>query len=70
MESIRCPHCGSTAQPKPIGTPTLSDNKEVLSDRFRCGCGCQFVVDYVRVDNIWEPDWIEIEFPPEKNKKS
>lgn len=35
---VKCPHCGSTAQPKLIGTdyPTYSHLIEI----WRCGCGC------------------------------
>ena len=62
-EGVRCPHCGSSAQVRSTGAPTLSDNEEVLYEHFTCGCGCHFTAEYVRNDEgAWEWYWTQLNF--------
>ena len=64
---MKCPHCGSTAQVRSTGAPTLSDNELVLSERFTCGCGCYFDIDYERnSEGVWEFDSTFIYFVDKK----
>ena len=64
---MKCPHCGSTAQVRSTGAPTLSDNELVLSERFTCGCGCYFDTDYERnSEGVWEFDSTFIYFVDKK----
>ena len=52
---IKCPHCGSTAQVKSNGNPIISKNTGYLIEGFRCGCGCEWEVEYERNDKgFWE----------------
>ena len=39
---IKCPHCGSTAQPKQRGKATVSENGRYFCEFYECGCGCKF----------------------------
>ena len=60
---MRCPNCGSTAQVRSTGAPTLSDNGSVLTETFTCGCGCYFDTDYERnAEGAWEWHWLQIHF--------
>lgn len=64
---MKCPNCGSTAQVRSTGSPTLSDNKEVLYEHFTCGCGCHFTAEYFRNDEgAWEWCWMQINFVDKK----
>ena len=45
---IKCPHCGSTAQPKQRGKATVSDNGRYFCEVYQCGCGCYFEALYPR----------------------
>jgi transcription elongation factor Elf1 len=44
MYRFKCPNCGSTAQVRPVGLPTISRNGDYLLSRFSCGCGREFVL--------------------------
>jgi transcription elongation factor Elf1 len=44
MYQFKCPNCGSTAQVRPVGLPTISRNGDYLLSRFSCGCGREFVL--------------------------
>lgn len=64
---VHCPYCGSTAQVKRVGSPKISDNGLVLTDRLECGCGCHFTHDYKRnADGYWQIDWTQIEYIEKK----
>lgn len=45
---IKCPHCGSTAQPKQRGKATVSENGRYFCEFYECGCGCAFEALYPR----------------------
>jgi hypothetical protein len=45
---IKCPHCGSSAQPKRVTGPLISDNEIYFYEVYECGCGCRFEVLYER----------------------
>ena len=63
VKIMKCPHCVSTAQVRSTGAPTLSDNELILTERFTCGCGCLFDIDYERNrDDIWEWETTVIHF--------
>jgi hypothetical protein len=47
---VKCPHCGSTAQPKQRGTVTVSDNGRYFCEVYQCGCGCTFEALFPRVE--------------------
>ena len=47
---IKCPHCGSTAQPKQRGKATVSDNGKYFCEVYECGCGCAFEALFPRVE--------------------
>jgi hypothetical protein len=38
---IKCPHCGSTAQPK-LNTPPSVYGTGLVITTHKCGCGCVF----------------------------
>ena len=60
---MRCPHCGSTAQVRSTGAPTLSSNELVLTENFTCGCGAYFSTDYERnSEGAWEWHFVTIHF--------
>lgn len=41
---IKCPDCGSTAQPKLIDVNFEGDDREANCYRtYICGCGCKFI---------------------------
>lgn len=40
---IKCPKCGSTAQVRELGKEY---NNQCLTEKFECGCGCQFHINY------------------------
>lgn len=65
---MQCPNCGSTAQVKQQGGPTLSDNGLLLTERFTCGCGCWFEVMYERDESgNWIVHWIHEEVVERKD---
>ena len=71
---MRCPNCGSTAQVRSTGAPTLSDNELVLTENFICGCGAYFSTCYERnEEGAWEWNWLQLHFVdkefPRKFKK-
>ena len=71
---MRCPNCGSTAQVRSTGAPTLSSNELVLTENFICGCGAYFSTYYERnEEGVWEWDWLQLHFVdkelPRKFKK-
>ena len=45
---IKCPHCGSTAQPKRVGITSVSANGKYFCENYKCGCGCYFEALYPR----------------------
>ena len=60
---MKCPNCGSTAQVRSTGAPTLSVNELVLTENFTCGCGAYFSTDYERnEEGAWEWNWTHIHF--------
>jgi len=66
---IKCPHCGSTAQVRKTYNPTVSDNEEILTEGYICGCGCHFSVEYKRNDEgLWEHYWTCVEYVKAKPK--
>ena len=50
MERVKCPKCGSTAQPKHMYTWNFADIKKGIAKGYRCGCGCTFEHRYALVD--------------------
>lgn len=51
---IRCPNCGSTAQPKRVAGPHISDNEVWFIEYYKCGCGAYFDALYPReVDHYY-----------------
>ena len=50
MERVKCPKCGSTAQPKHMYTWNFADTKKGITKGYRCGCGCTFEHRYALVD--------------------
>ena len=50
---IKCPNCGSTAQPKRLGS---SECNGVVVEIYTCGCGAKTERVYQRVeDRVWSP---------------
>lgn len=45
---VKCPHCGSTAQPKQRGNTTVSDNGRYFCEDYKCSCGYCFEALYPR----------------------
>ena len=45
---VKCPHCGSTAQPKRVGMVSISANEQYFCENYKCGCGCYFEALYPR----------------------
>lgn len=51
---IRCPNCGSTAQPRRVSGPHISDNEVWFYEQYKCGCGAYFDALYPReVDHYY-----------------
>lgn len=64
---VKCPNCGSTAQVKLVCPPFISDNGQVLTEGFDCGCGCHFSVEYKRNnEGFWEVYWVCHEYTEKK----
>ena len=60
---MKCPNCGSSAQVRSTGAPTLSVNELVLTENFTCGCGAYFSTYYERnEERTWEWSWTHIHF--------
>ena len=60
---MKCPYCGSSAQVRSTGAPTLSVNESILTEAFTCGCGCYFDTDYERnEEGAWEWYGVQIHF--------
>ena len=55
---IRCPNCGSSAQPELVYLDS-SGNRREKKDEYICGCGCRFTARYLLV----ETEILEIEVP-------
>ena len=54
----KCPNCGSTAQvKKELAVPSESVDKEVVSIRYICGCGCHFEEQYRHSNTVLK--WVE-----------
>lgn len=52
---IKCPNCGSTAQPEVIATDYIEDGWTINRiTTYQCGCGCQF-----KASAMFESDGIE-----------
>ena len=48
---IKCPYCGSTAQPRLVGS---SECNGVVVEIYTCGCGAKTEKVYQRVeDRVW-----------------
>lgn len=50
---LRCPHCGSTAQPNMVLSVTDEASGIIFRD-YRCGCGCEFriTLGIVKVETL------------------
>lgn len=46
---IKCPKCGSTAQPVLIYLDARSNNKDKV-DEYDCGCGCHFEARFALIE--------------------
>lgn len=44
-QRIKCPNCGSTAQPELVYMDSTSNNTEKKDD-YICGCGCRFTAHF------------------------
>lgn len=44
--SLQCPNCGSTAQPKLNTPPSVYENGKLIVTTHKCGCGCVFQRHY------------------------
>ena len=44
--SVVCPNCGSTAQPKLNTPPSVYKKGELIITTHKCGCGCVFERHY------------------------
>lgn len=42
---VKCPNCGSTAQVKLVCHSFISNNRQILTEEFECGCGCHFLLN-------------------------
>ena len=58
MKMVKCPNCGSTAQPELVYLDSTSNRTEKKDD-YICGCGCRFTARYLLV----ETEILEIEQP-------
>ena len=47
---IKCPHCGSTAQPRRVGITSTSANGRYFVEQYKCGCDCRFEALFPRVE--------------------
>ena len=56
--NIKCPNCGSTAQPELVYFDSSSNCQEKKDD-YICGCGCKFTAKY----RLVETEILEIEEP-------
>ena len=43
---VKCPNCGSTAQPKLVTPPRLYNDIDAIKLQRKCGCGCVYNVWY------------------------
>lgn len=43
---IKCPNCGSAAQPKLVFTDDEDRPVEAICKEYECGCGCEFRIIY------------------------
>lgn len=55
---IKCPNCGSTAQPEVIATDYIEDGWTINRiTTYQCGCGCQFEASAIfksdGVETLW-----------------
>lgn len=48
MARIKCPNCGSTAQPELVSQDTDNYSLE-HSNEYICGCGCHFKVTFAAI---------------------
>ena len=60
---IKCPHCGSTAQPRIVGNVMVSENGRYFSEVYKCGCGCSFEALFPRAEveeySVWHLEEVE-----------
>lgn len=42
---IKCPNCGSTAQPKLNTPPSVYNMGKLVITTHKCGCGCVFYIE-------------------------
>lgn len=65
--SMKCPYCGSTAQPKLKGEPFILEFPKLLTEIWECGCGCVFIIEYRRNSKgIWNYHNKYIEYMKER----
>jgi hypothetical protein len=55
---IKCPNCGSTAQPELVYLDSTSNNRDKKDD-YICGCGCRFTAHFALI----RTEILEIETP-------
>ena len=65
---MKCPYCGSTAQPRMVAPPYISNITNLLTEPWRCGCGCHFVIEYRRNNKgLWGYHNKSLVYVEEKN---
>ena len=47
---IRCPNCGSSAQPKVVYSYLIVSPKHILVREYKCGCGCEFETEEIKLE--------------------
>ena len=50
MDKIKCPKCGSTAQPKISTPPSVYKKGNLIVTTHKCGCGCVFQRHYTIIE--------------------
>ena len=50
MDKIKCPKCGSTAQPKISTLPSVYEKGNLIVTTHKCGCGCVFQRHYTIIE--------------------
>ena len=61
---MRCPHCGSTAQPKLNTSPSIYKKGELVITTHKCGCGCVFERRYTlsEIKIVTQGKWVITSF--------
>ena len=47
---IKCPNCGSSAQPRLNTPPSVYEKGRLIITTHKCGCGCVFERRYIIVE--------------------